>query len=229
LNSLNALCNQPTRRCGPISTFSGTSGAGFRPAHKTSPSPSAAWRAARQREGRPHESLDALGHEVGVRRDGFRRPRAVALDFDRHRLEVEKHRRDVHARHAVDQRVVGLGDQGEAVVLEALHEPDLPERLRPVEPLREDTADELAQLRIGPGPGEGGMADVVVEVEARIVDPERPAHLEARVGEPLSVTRHEPEARRDVGAQLLPRWGRSFEHDDGSHVHVRGPLLLVQE
>ena len=44
LKSASVDLTQRMRRCGPISTFSGSSGAGFRFAHATSPSPSAASR-----------------------------------------------------------------------------------------------------------------------------------------------------------------------------------------
>ena len=50
--------------------------------------------------------------------------------------------------HAVHERVVGLRDQREAAALEALDEPHLPERLRAVETLGEDAADQLAQLLV---------------------------------------------------------------------------------
>ena len=40
--------------------------------------------------------------------------------------------------------------------------------------------DELAQLLLAARAGQRGVAHVVVEVEARVVDPEGPAHLEAR-------------------------------------------------
>ena len=47
LKSASSLRTTRKRRCGPISTLSGVGGAGFSPAHATSPSPSTATRAER--------------------------------------------------------------------------------------------------------------------------------------------------------------------------------------
>ena len=80
-----------------------------------------------------------------------------------------------------------------------------------------------------PGLGQRGVAHVVVEVEARVVDPERPAHLEAREGELLAVARHERQPRLDVRAELVARRRRSLEDHERADVHVRGLLLLVEE
>jgi hypothetical protein len=48
-------------------------------------------------------------------------------------VEVEEDGGDVHAGDAVDQRVVALADDREAVVVQALDQPQLPERLAAVE------------------------------------------------------------------------------------------------
>ena len=73
------------------------------------------------------------------------------------------------------------------------------------------------------------MAHVVVEVEARIVDPERPPHLEAREGELLAVARHQVEPRLDVVGELLARGRRALEDHQRADVHVRRLPLLVKE
>ena len=70
--------------------------------------------------------LDALEHQVGVRGHGLGDP-VLVLDLRGPGLEVEQHSGDVHAGDAVDERVMCLGDQGEAAALEALDEPQLPE------------------------------------------------------------------------------------------------------
>ena len=84
-------------------------------------------------------------------------------------------------------------EQREAVVLEALDEPDLPERLVAVELLREHAAGEVVQLLLRARRGQRGHADVVAEVEVRVVDPARAALAERHVREPLAVARHEAE------------------------------------
>ena len=96
-----------------------------------------------------------------------------------HRVRVEQHGREVDAGDAVDERVVRLADQREAVALEALHEPHLPERLRAVEPLGEDAPGQQRELVVVARRGQRGVADVVLEVEARVVDPDRLARPEA--------------------------------------------------
>ena len=116
---------------------------------------------------------------------------------------VEQHRHDVHAGDAVHERVVGLRQHREAVALEALDEPDLPERLVAVELLGEHAAGEVPQLLLGAGGGERGRAHVVAQVQVRVVDPLRAALAERHEGEPLAVARHQ---RR--GGARWPRAGR---------------------
>ena len=76
--------------------------------------------------------------------------------------------------------MVGLRDQREAALAQALDQPQLPERLRPVELLGEDPGGHPAQHVLVAGRRQGGVADVVAEVELRVVDPERPAGLDRR-------------------------------------------------
>ena len=95
--------------------------------------------------------------------------------LDRGRLagEIEEHSCEVDARDAVDQRVMGFGDQCEAVVLEALDQPHLPQRLGAVELLGEDPCGQALQLDPGPGRRQRRVAHVVLEVEVRVIDPHR--------------------------------------------------------
>ena len=74
---------------------------------------------------------------------------------------------------AVDERVVGLGDEGEALAGQPLDHPQLPERLRAVELLGEHPRRHVAQLLLRARRGQRRVADVVLEVEGRVVDPER--------------------------------------------------------
>ena len=131
LKSASRLSTHQTRRCGPIGTLSGTSGAGFSPAHTTSPMPSAASRSCSTRAARaPERAEGAAGHLDRRAHEALARPRPPArpptararassrprrLRLGRHGGEVEQHGRDVHARDAVHQRVVRLRDQREAV------------------------------------------------------------------------------------------------------------------
>jgi hypothetical protein len=66
----------------------------------------------------------SIGQQLGRRRQRPRDP-VVLRRGDRHRIRrgVEQHRDDVDARDAVNQRVMRLGKQREAVVGEPLHQP----------------------------------------------------------------------------------------------------------
>ncbi len=124
---------------------------------------------------------------------------------------------------------MGLGEDGEAVVVEALDEPDLPERLVAVELLGEDAAGQVLQLALGAGRGERGGAHVVAQVEVWVVDPLRAALAERDEGEPLAVARHEGEATFE-GLEEVGVGGRgALEQHHARHVHVGGGVLQVEE
>jgi hypothetical protein len=78
-----------------------------------------------------------------------------------------------------------------------LDDPHLPERPGEVERHRHQVRGQLLQLPVGARRGQGDVADVVVQVEAVVVDPERMT-VERRVVEALPVARDEMKARRDV-------------------------------
>ena len=103
----------------------------------------------------------------------------------------------------------------EAVVLEALHQPHLPQRLRAVELLREHPARELLQLAVVAGRGQGGMAHVVLDVEPRVVDPHRAART-AAAGRQASAG----SAARDAGA---PRRARRTRRSWAAALRRRAP------
>ncbi len=68
LKSASRLSTHQTRLWGPIGTLSGTSGAGFSPAHTTSPIPSAASRScSTERPGRPSAPRARPATSIGVR------------------------------------------------------------------------------------------------------------------------------------------------------------------
>ena len=173
----------------------------------------------------PHARRDELGGSGSG--CGFHgAPECAAAAVGR---EVEQHRRQIDPRDPVDQRVVGLGDQREAVVLEALDQPHLPQRLGAVELLGEDPRGQVAQLLPAARGRQRGMADVVLEVEARVVDPYRPAAVERRMGELVAVARHEVQPPADLLEKLIHRGRRALDDRQPADVHVRGRSLLVQE
>ena len=133
------------RRWGPISTFSGVWGAGLSPAQAISPIPSAAslitlkvvpGRVAADTARPASDTLwltiprTPAATQLRLRRLGLRTPGLQILGrLCGVRLEIEQDRRQIHPGDAIDQRMVGLGDQREAIALEALDQPVLPQRL----------------------------------------------------------------------------------------------------
>ena len=86
-------------------------------------------------------------------------------------VAVDEDVADVDRADAVDEAVVGLGDDGEAVLGEALDEVDLPQRAGAVERARLDAGDELLELLVGAGTRQGAAPHVVAHVEVPVVDP----------------------------------------------------------
>ena len=80
-----------------------------------------------------------------------------------------------------------------------------------------------------PGGGQRGVAHVVLEVEARVVDPHRAPAVERRVGELVAVAGHQVQAPADLLEELLHRRRRAFDDRQPADVHVRDGALLVQE
>ena len=124
---------------------------------------------------------------------------------------------------------MGLRQHREAVALEAVDEPDLPQRLVAVELLGEHAPGQLLQLLLGAGRGEGRGAHVVAQVEVRVVHPLRPALAERHEREPLAVARHEAEAAVDRLEQVVVRRRVALEDHHPGHVHVGGGVLQVEE
>ncbi len=142
---------------------------------------------------------------------------------------VEQNRHQVHAGDPVHQRVVGLGQQDEAAVLQALGQPQLPQRLVAVQRLREDPPCQGAQLLLGARRGQRGRAHVVLEVEVRVVDPLR-APLPQRDGrQPLAVAGDQVQPPLDLGHQLLVAGRVALEQHHRGHVHVSRRVLEVEE
>jgi hypothetical protein len=100
---------------------------------------------------------------------------------------------------------VCLIDDGEAIVLQPLHQPQLPQRFGAIEPLREDPAHRRTQLIHGAGCGQSRMPHVVLEVEAGIVDPQRQGDPPRRERQLLPVARHQVEARLHMFEEVCIR------------------------
>ncbi len=128
-----------------------------------------------------------------------------------------------------------LVDHREAIALQTLDDPRLPERPRAVELLRHDARREVFQLLVATGPRQGGVADVVVETEPTIVDPHRMV-LERDPFQALPVARNQMQDARDRALESLDVdatvWGaeRAGLEDLGRRdVHVHGGRLEDEE
>ena len=102
-----------------------------------------------------------------------------------------------------------LVDEREAAALDPVDQPHLPQRLRAVEALGEDPGRQGPQLLLVAGGRERGVADVVVEVELRVVDPLRPALAERDEAQLLAEAGDQVQARRRCarGARRRPASG----------------------
>jgi len=171
----------------------------------------------------------ATGEQVGGARRRLRSPAVLDRSRLRDGLGVEEHGADVDPGDAVDRRVMGLGQEREAVALEALYEPHLPERLGAVELLREHPGGKPLQLLLAAGIGQRRVADVVGEVEVDVVGPERPAGLQWRHHQPLAEARHLVELAAHVLHQIDVARRRPLEDQDAADVHMAGGRLVGEE
>src|SRR5271165_600929 len=125
-----------------------------------------------------------------------------------------------------------LDVNGKAAVLEALDEVVLPQRALSIEGDRMKLPDKGAQLRHAAGLRQRLMADVVVEVDLVLDNPDRMIEPERRGLEPAAVGRQEIKPRRGVGAkareQVVARPLR-LEDRQARDVHRRLGCLHVEE
>ncbi len=124
---------------------------------------------------------------------------------------------------------MGLGQNGKAVALEPLHQPQLPQRLLAVELLGEDPTTQRLELGLGPRARQRGVADMELGLEVRIVDPPGAPLVEGHEGEPLAVARDEMQPPRELLHELVVGRSCALEDHAGRHVHVGGVVLQVQE
>ena len=107
---------------------------------------------------------------------------------------------ELAARHAVDDRVVDLGEDGDLAALEPLDDPELPERLATVELDGDEVADEVAELLGATGRRDADASDVGVDVEVGVLDPARAVEPERHLDQAPAELRHEVEAATRRGA-----------------------------
>ena len=190
---------------------------------------------AQQRERRGGAAHPLVAHQLDRRR---RRSRHEARRLGRLGhvgREIHQHLHQVDARDAVDHAVMDLRDQREAVLLDALDDPDLPERSRAVEMLLHHARREPLQLLLGAGTRQARVPHVVFELEVLVVDPHRVV-LERDPREALAIARDLVQRRADHRADLVGvdaavgslQRSRLEDHRRGD-VHVGVRLLEHEE
>src|SRR5207244_1346443 len=85
------------------------------------------------------------------------------------------------------------------------------------------------ELRIVSRRGQRGMANVVLDVEIPVVNPDRAALPERNGGDTLAITRHELQARLYQRHDVLIGRRRALEHRQPPDVHVRRAVRLEVE
>ena len=126
-----------------------------------------------------------------------------------------------------------LGDDPYAILLQALHHPELPQGPGAIEGRTGDLARHLAELPASTGGGAADAPDVVVDVEVGIVHPNRMVEVQRNLHQPSTKRRNQVEAVGDELLDLLERvaarHGVGIEHHGHGHVHVVGGGLEVQK
>ena len=173
---------------------------------------------------------DGLGDQRRRARDGLRPP-VVVHRLARLGVDVEDHLAEVDGGDAVDQHLVGLGEDREPALLQPLDQVDLPERAVPVELARHDPGGQLAELVHRPRARQRRAAYVVGQVEVVVVHPHRAGQPAGDGADPLAVARHERDAVGDQPDQavVVEPVGRRLEDLEGRVVHGRARRLGDQE
>ena len=121
------------------------------------------------------DALETRGHgvadELPLVGDVLRLVRLRRFDLGALRAEVVQRGHDLGAAGTVDRRVVHLGDDTDAVLLEPLDHPDLPERFAAVQGHRCDAGGHICQLSSSSWFRCVDAVDVEVEVEVGVLDP----------------------------------------------------------
>src|ERR671922_482567 len=117
----------------------------------------------------------------------------------------------------------------EPAPLEAVDEPDLPERLSPVELLREHAPGKRSQLVFATRRRQRRQPDVITQIQVRIVDPLRATLTKRDARELLSIPRHKVKTLLHIIQKLVVVGSIAGEQHRGSDVHVSGLVLEMEE
>ena len=134
-------------------------------------------RLTHQAQAGPREQLQFRRHAIGLPRLGRR------ADLGSLRVLVEHQRQQLHPRRAVDRCVVEDREDREALIGQALDHIGQPQWPPPVERPRDDAPDDVGELLIAARRRDRRMAHVELQLEVRIVDPERMIEPERDLGQ----------------------------------------------
>ena len=180
------------------------------------------------------QQFPIIRHRVGAPLLGRRRHR-------RHlRSQVGQGQGHFQARGAVDGAVMGLEQQADAALrhpfqpVQAVDEVNLPWRAAHVQRAAENARGQRVERLPILGGGQADLANVILQIEARILDPIGMVQAERHVDQPPASGRHQVQAflieahHRFQGQRPVRRRGR-IEDGDRGHVHRRGRRVLVYE
>jgi hypothetical protein len=151
------------------------------------------------------------------------------------RFRSEQRLQQIDPRDAVDHAVVILRHEREAIPVQAVDDPQLPERLPAIELLREDEPAQPLELSLVTRQRKSCVPDVILNVEVRVVDPDR-VSFEGDVLDALTVSRDPVETGRhifadpiDVEAALRPGERTRLEQERARHLQVGVHILHFEE
>ena len=125
--------------------------------------------------------------------------------------------------------MVDLADERPAAAREAVDDAHPPQRPGGVQRRGEQHARRRTQLALTAGRRERERADVVRDVERRVVLPAARARGERRRDEPAAQLRHAIQARGEVPAQPAERGCGAVEANRPPHVQRRAVRVEVEE
>ena len=173
---------------------------------------------------------ERLGDQVGVTWLRSRIPR-FCLHGPRLGGQIKNHLTDIECPGTINHGVMGLGQDRESALGQALHEVHLPERTVAVQWTRHDSRDEFLELIVRPRPGEGRSAHMEVHIKILIVDPHRICDATGNPFDLLSIAGHETDSGLDEPGQAIQiKAGlRCLKQHHTTDVHRRCWLLQIQE
>jgi len=151
--------------------------------------------------------------------------------FDLGRVAIQHSRQVVHGGDTVGEQVMHLVDVRDAPPFQALDDPDLPQRPRPVQLPGGDLADYLVELLLRARPRHRDAVQVHLGLEAAVVDDHRVVQAERHRHDAVLEQFQRAHRTLDQAPEALrvrPHLRRPA-HQDLQRVHQRRRRFLVQE